>query len=99
MRESKNTSAFLHKNDILFIIDAYKLLGNIYDSKKDYENSMKCYKNILKYSWILERTDIELETYDNLSTKYFLLGKINKSQVYHSKYMRGIVEPKDSSIR
>lgn len=53
----------------------------------------------MKYSWITERTDLELEAYDKLSAEYFFIGKISKSQIYHSKYMRGILEPKESSIR
>ena len=53
----------------------------------------------MKYSWITKRTDIELEAYDKLSAEYFFIGKISKSQIYHSKYVRGILEPKESSIR
>lgn len=60
---------------------------------------MKCYKYVLTYSWILQRQDIELKAYDKLSLEYFYLGNIEKTLPYHNKFVRGIVEPQNSSIR
>ena len=61
---------------------------------KEYTNALKWYKWILKYSWILQRNDIELKAYDNISFEYFYIGKIEKSKDYHDRYIRRILEPK-----
>lgn len=66
---------------------------------KEYENAMKCYKNVLKYSWIMQRKDLELLAYDKLSVQFFYIGKIEKSKDYHNKYLYGYLEPKNSSIQ
>jgi len=66
---------------------------------KEYENAMKWYKNILKYSWVLQNTDIESKAYDQLSFQYFYMGKIDKCHEYQSKYHSGYLEPRNSSIQ
>ena len=57
-------------------------------TNKEYLNALKCHKCILRYAWILNRHDIELSAYDNISFEYFYLGNIEKSRIYHDKYVK-----------
>jgi hypothetical protein len=68
-------------------------------TNKEYENAMKCYKNVLKYAWIMQRNDLEMLAYEKLSIQYFLIGRIDKSKDYHERYNHGYLEPKESSIQ
>jgi hypothetical protein len=68
-------------------------------TNKEYENAMKCYKNVLKYAWIMQRNDLEMLAYEKLSIQYFLIGRIDKSKDYHERYNYGYLEPKESSIQ
>jgi hypothetical protein len=89
----------LESSDYRTIIKGFKILANVYEEKKEFDNAMKSYKNVLKFAWISQDIEVELKAYIKLSMEYFYMGKIDKSNAYHQKYMFGYLEPKDSSIR
>lgn len=42
---------------------------------------------------------MELEVYASLSMENYYLGKLEKSKYYSTRFHRGIIETKDSSLR
>ena len=56
-------------------------------------------KNALFLALALDNESLELIIYDEIGINFYYLGDLEKSEVYHNKFMRRIVEPKNSYNR
>lgn len=78
---------------------AYRELGNSYSLGKNYENSIKCYKKLMIFSWKTKDKAMELAAYSGMSLQYYYLGEVKKCEFLSDRVMKCKLERHDSKIR
>ena len=63
------------------------------------DESLYCLEQMMIYSWFCNDSESEIQAYDELSTAYFNIGKLDMASYYHEKCQEQILEGKKTSNR
>lgn len=74
-------------------------MGKCYQTLKEFEKAILCFKKQLQLAWLIESTEGEMNAYDNLALQYYYEGDIDKSKYYNDRMTRGKVEARFSIVR
>jgi len=63
--------------------------ASIYIKTKEYKYSLRMYKLLLKYSWLENNIETEIEAYKGMALWYYYQGFLKKSFLLYNRYING----------
>jgi hypothetical protein len=66
---------------------------------KEYRKAQKSLNKMLQFAWVGQSQMGESSAYDMLSLCHFYMGDLKRSSFYHTRFVCGITESRDSRVR
>jgi tetratricopeptide (TPR) repeat protein len=73
--------------------------ANLYIKMQEYLYALRMFKSLLKYSWIDNKPEYEMEAYKGIALWFYYQGIMKKSNFYYRRFMKGKLEPDDSNMK